>query len=226
MVYINQDTRLEAVDEDTITSLLANEVDEDIYFDFKEGMDSTSDDDKHNIRKALVSFANTGGGFLFFGILDKNNKQGKRGVDRAVGVGRTDELGRRITQKYLDRGLCLPLIVFEGPRIVQVWGNNVAVVKVPRSERRPHAVKKTQDGVLEFWARGSGTVRPMDYDYLVTELDQSREARGWLNALYIDLKGVLTTAQYNQRSVSASAPLQHDHHRRRRQLAEGAKRRR
>ena len=130
------------------------------------------------------------------GILDKGH--GKIGLDRLAGVTNTAECGKRITQKYVEKGYCLPAIFIEGPRILPIDGVDVVIVKVPRSDRRPHAIRKALDTPLEFWARGAGTATAMDYDYLITEIDQSREARGWLNALYIDLIGVLSTAKENQ----------------------------
>jgi hypothetical protein len=201
-IPISRDTRLEQIDTSVIEALLLNDADEDIYHDFKEGIDSDAASDKYQMRKTLVSFANTFGGFVFFGILDRANRHGKRLLDRVVGLRDTDELGRRITQKYLERGLCIPLLTFEGPRIVSLKTADVAVIKVPRSERRPHAIKKDIDTPLEFWARGSGTARPMDCDHLLIEVDQSREMRGWLNALYIDLEGVLITARENMQLVN------------------------
>src|SRR5262249_53436744 len=140
-----------------ITAALREDEAEDIYYDFKEGMDSDDLNDIHRIRIAIASFANTFGGFLFFGILDKRNKLNRHGVDRVCGLTSTNELGRRITQKYLSRELCIPLVDFEGPRIVQVDKKSVAVVKILRSSIGPHAVKKGADLPLEFWWRGSGT---------------------------------------------------------------------
>lgn len=196
-IQINQTTPLETITEQVIGDLLQHDADEDIYFDFKEGLDDTHDRAKCAIRKAFASFANTFGGFLFFGILDKGNAQGKHGLDRLVGVSATEELGRLITQKYLDRGYCIPVIDFEGPRVIKVAGKQIAVVKVLASDKRPHAIRQALDRPLEFWARGAGTARPMDYSHLLLEIDRSREARGWLIALWLNLSSIIAVAGDN-----------------------------
>jgi hypothetical protein len=196
-LQITQNTKVGEITPDVIKDLLNNDNDEDLYFDFKAGIESTEVDKVHSIRKSFATFANTLGGFLFLGVLDKSNKEGKTKLDRIVGLSDTKELGKRITQKYLDKGLAIPIISFEEIKIINVDGKDVAVVKIPKSEKRPHAIKKAQDTPLEFWARGSGTARAMDYTHLLLEIDQSKEERGWINALYLDLESVIAISKQN-----------------------------
>ena len=141
-LQINQNTKTEEITEEVISDLLVNNSDEDIYFDFKEGFDSTESEKVHAIRKAFATFANTLGGFLFFGILDKNNHQKKENLARIVGLKDTKEIGKRITQKYLDKGLTIPLINFEEAKILKIEGKEIAIIKITKSDKRPLQLKK------------------------------------------------------------------------------------
>lgn len=128
---ITQQTTLAEITADLVEDLLRSDSDEDIYFDFKEGLDSKDPKSVHAIRKAIASFANTLGGFLFLGVIDKGNTN-KQGLGRLVGVANATELGKRITQRYLGRDLCIPAVHIEGPQILSVTGYDVAVVRIPR----------------------------------------------------------------------------------------------
>ncbi len=206
-LQINQNTKIEEITEDVIKDLLINGNEEDLYFDFKEGFDSLEADKVYSIRKAFATFANTLGGFLFFGILDASNTAGKTKLERIVGITDAKEVGKRITQKYLDKGLTIPIISFEEIKVIKIGGKHVVIVKIPKSDKRPHAIKKAQDTTLEFWARGSGTARAMDYTHLLLEIDQSKEERGWVNALYLDLESVTATCKQNMVQAGSNNSL-------------------
>ena len=101
MILIQPNTKLQDFTEQDIVEFFKNDPDENVYYDFKEGIDSSDDKLKYQMRKTVVSFANTFGGFLFLGVLDKNKK--KIGLDRLIGLKDAKELGKRFTQKYLER---------------------------------------------------------------------------------------------------------------------------
>jgi hypothetical protein len=199
---ITQQTTLAGITPALIDELVRNDSDETIDFDFKHGPDSQDPKSAYNVRKAFASFANTRGGFLFFGVLDKASTN-KQGLDRLVGVNNTSEFGRQITQRYLGGELCIPMVHFEGPAILTVRDKAIPVIRIPRSSNRPHAIKEKADRVLEFWARGAGTARPMDYSYLLSEVDRSREERGWLIALFIDSDSLIAKAEKTEQMAFA-----------------------
>lgn len=205
---LTPDTNLEDIDDLLIAELLLMDLSEGLYFDFKYGIEGNSDHEKHAIRKAIASFANTLGGFLFLGIHDKRTSAELSGLGRVVGIPTTDELGKRVTQKYLQPHVCSPTLLIEQATVVLIDGKSIGVVKIPQSSGRPHGVRFLPDRPLEFWARSAETAVPMDYGYLVSEMDRSREFRGWLAALKADLDAVIRKA--DEMSNKSTADPQDD----------------
>jgi hypothetical protein len=197
---IDRRTTLDEIDAATVLALLDADADEDVYFDFKEGWDSRDPQYDYRVRRALGSFANTTGGFLIFGVLDKRNAGGRVGRDRLVGVGDASEAGQRIASRYLPPGLRAPTIVYEGPRVIAVEGRSVPVVKVLEGEEKPYGIRRAVDTSFEFWTRSSGTAQPMSYDQLLVEVDRTKAFRGWLIALFLE-------AQFVEEAAAANAAL-------------------
>jgi hypothetical protein len=205
-IQITDLTPLTEITDRVIEELLENDYDESLYFDFKAGIEGTTDSEKHAMRKALTSFANTRGGFLFLGILDKNNREGRTGLDRLEGLQETAELGKRIVQKYLGPAVCFPALPIDQTAVVDVRSKSIGVVHVRQSEARPHAIKFGPDRSLEFWVRGTGTAQPMDYAQLLSEMDRSREARSWLIALALELESVIKKAKSSNSRATGDPP--------------------
>jgi hypothetical protein len=201
-MYINHETSLDDINVDTIYQLLDNDSDEDIFFDFKESISNTDQKEIHKIRQVISSFANTFGGFLFIGILDKK-KKGKR--DRIVGVNQKEliEIESTFSSKYLERDLCIPAINIEGPRTVEINdkdGKKVVVVifKILNTSNGPYGVKCQNDKPIEFFTRSTGKKMPMDYLTMSLSFEKSREQRKWISIILIDIQYILKTAESNR----------------------------
>ena len=94
-VYVfNQHSKLKEITAEVLKSLLDNDKGEDIYFDFKAGVKIKSEEYKYQVRKSIASFANTFGGFLFFGV--KDNKK-KHRLNRLEGLNKNPELGKEFS---------------------------------------------------------------------------------------------------------------------------------
>lgn len=192
--FINQHTKLEDITSDLVKSLLEQDKGEDIYFDFKAGVKTDNQNYKYKVRKCLASFANTFGGFVFFGIQDNKSKQG---LSRLEGIERNAELGKEINDKFLSGGLCVPGIDFEGPHFVNLDDKNIAVIKILVTEKKPYAIKEDANSSFEFWSRGSGTAKPMDYFEIVRLVEEGREKRNRLISLFLDVEEIISIADSN-----------------------------
>lgn len=184
---ISPNTSLSEWSEEWIKNILDNDQGEELFFDFKEGLNSQDPKHLYNLRKAVTSFANTFGGFIIFGIIDKSKGTG---WDRLCGVSDTVNFSKELTNK-ISGGKVIPHIFFDGPKIIPVnyKGNklNVLVIKIESSELKPHAVLSDSDGLLQFWMRGNSTAIASTYPFLTKMIEESSELRNLLAALYLDM---------------------------------------
>lgn len=107
-------------------------------FDFKEFLTNKSDPN-HNmrIRKTACAFANSRGGFVVFGVADRDS--GKAGRARIVGIDSNIDMSRYFGDQVKA---VEPTILFnpQNPPIsLPANGRAIFVVHVPRSPRAPHA---------------------------------------------------------------------------------------
>lgn len=191
---INQHSKLEELSSDVLKGLLEQDRGEDIYFDFKPGIKIQTEEYKYQVRKSIASFANTFGGFIFVGVQDNKSKHR---FDRLEDLEKNPELGKEINDKFLSNNLCVPSIDFEGPNFINLNGKNIAVIKILVTEKTPHAIKKDINGPFEFWARGSGTAKPLGYFEIVKLLEESRELRKVLVSLFLDLEEIISISNIN-----------------------------
>lgn len=186
-MQISPNTNLSEWSETWIKEILDNDEGEGLFFDFKEGIDSKKPDHDKSLRRTAASFANTFGGFIIFGIKDKNAASS---WDRLCGVKNTQEFAKRFTDK-LSGGKVIPSIFFEGPKIIEVNKDGeiliVLVVKIPTSELKPFAIQ-ADSGLLEFWIRGNTTAVPATYPHIVSLIEESGALRNLLAALYLDTR--------------------------------------
>jgi predicted HTH transcriptional regulator len=179
-------TKLSEWTHDWIKEILDSDRAEDAFLEFKAELNNKDPKSSYNIRKSLTSFANTLGGFVVFGIKDK---QAATGWDRLCGLGDTSEFAKQLTNK-LSGGKVIPSITFEGPAFFELEHSkkkfSVGVIKVNIGELRPYAIVSDQDGLLHFWARGNQTAIAMTYPSLTKTVEESSQLRNWLAALYLD----------------------------------------
>lgn len=121
-------------------------------FDFKEVLNPTKGADKEKyidgLRQTVCSMANTAGGYLIFGVLDKKKEPDPN--KQVVGIPITGDLRKEFGEKmtgiqqevFWDASPALPL--------QSSADTGLFVVRVPRSELRPHMFKNV------FWKRTDG----------------------------------------------------------------------
>ncbi len=139
-----------------LVALVAEQAEEGRHLEFKRDLPSSSDKNKMELCADVSSFANTGGGYLLFGV-DEN-----RGVASAVpglrGVDADAEILR--LEQILSAGIDPPVPGVVSRRIPTASDESVIAVHVPRSWRAPHLVK--HGGSFRMYARTSRGKQPLD----------------------------------------------------------------
>ena len=143
-------------------------------FDYKSVLNATGpyQNEYHDsIRRTVCSMANTDGGFILFGILDRK-QQVTSLDDRIKGIPIQGDLRKEFGDKiaYIQ-----PEVYFEAvPRVLLLPNEpnrGIFVVRIPKSRRRPHMVSST--GI--YYRRGeNGTAIPMNH-YEVRDLMMATE---------------------------------------------------
>ena len=128
---------------EAILELLTAGIHEFEEFDFKESVPHARDDGgKDRLRSACAAFANSGGGFLVFGVADDRSKSSQ---DRLVGM----EAALDFPARFGDYPrYCAPSVYwsFRNPAISLPSGRVLHVVEIPRSSKAPHAVGDANQG--------------------------------------------------------------------------------
>lgn len=128
---------------EAITALLVAGNYESEEFDFKQSLPHARDDTgKVRLRAACCAFANSGGGYLVFGI---DNDKTKPPQDRLVGL----DQGLDFPASFGDYSrLCAPSVywTFRNPPLTLPSNRKIHVVYIPRSWRAPHAVGDADQG--------------------------------------------------------------------------------
>lgn len=160
---MNQLAIPESVDDWTL-DFVESLVDADYYetdsFDFKEFLVNRKDP-KHSerIRTSTCAFANSNGGFLVFGVADRES--GKVGRDRLSGVDKGD-FGRLFGDQV---NVVEPTIYYvpQNPPITipKEQGKVILVVHIPRSLRAPHTFR--EKGKFAFYKRTNKGNEPMTF---------------------------------------------------------------
>jgi len=128
---------------EAILDLLIAGIHESEEFDFKESVPHAKDDSaKDRLRKSCAAFANSGGGFLVFGLADDRSMSPQ---DRFVGMDPTLDFPARFGDypRY-----CAPSVYwrFRNPPLPVTSGRVIHVVEIPRSAKSPHAVGDANQG--------------------------------------------------------------------------------
>lgn len=153
---------IEAAD---IETLIRNQVRESRAIDYKEALPGNADDEKKEFLRDVISFANTSGGDLLFGIREARDSAGKTtGLpDPAApvglqGIGNVDQEIRRLDD-MITNGVA-PRITGVRIKALDFSHGPVLVARIPRSWVGPHMVTfKTRS---PFTARRSASRIDMD----------------------------------------------------------------
>lgn len=163
-----------------IEALLHQGIFESDRFDFKEKLPHKSDEkDKQRLVKACASFANSGGGFLIFGV--KDNK-GLTPSQRLIGLDPGEDFPERFGNFPSSADPSVEW-TFRNPALRLQDGRLVHVAHIAPSPRRPHAVLD-QDRWW-FCKRTSKGTEAMSYHEVRDAFTDAARRRGelaWLAA--------------------------------------------
>ncbi|QOJ00192.1 MAG: ATP-binding protein [Phycisphaeraceae bacterium] len=130
-------TPIAALTASDLDALVTNKVAEGRHLEFKRDLPGTSEKDKIELCADVPSLANTGGGYLLFGVDDSDSTASA--VPGLPGVNIDHEI-RRLEQT-LGSGIDPPVQGITTRSIPTSAGGDVIAVRVPRSWRAPHLVK-------------------------------------------------------------------------------------
>jgi hypothetical protein len=172
-----------------IESLVDADYFETDSLDFKEFLVNRKDP-KHRerVQKSACAFANSKGGFLVFGVADRDS--GKIGRSRIVGIDKGD-LGRLFGEQV--NGI-QPNIkyTFQNPPISMPSEHNkvIFIVYTPRSFESPHTFG--QDGKFLFYKRTNKGNEPMTFLEIDREFAIKSTVISKLTLLHVQLSNILT----------------------------------
>jgi hypothetical protein len=139
--------------EANFTALVADQVSEDTYLDFKRTLPTREDRGRHELLADVSAFANSAGGDLVYGIEEDGEGRAAAVVPQ---VGNADEEARRV-QDVLMNGI-EPRVPGIQVQTFEVIGGFVLVIRVPQSWAGPHRVKTNQ----HFFIREGVRKRQLD----------------------------------------------------------------
>jgi hypothetical protein len=194
---------------DTVINIVKEHEFEPGIFDYKSVLKETRPNQNQHIesiRRTVCSMANTDGGFILFGILDRKEQVACL-EERIAGIPIEADLRKEFGDKILT---IQPEVYFEAiPRALLIpkdSSRGIFVVRIPKSQRRPHMVSST--GI--YYRRGeNGTAIPMNH-YEVRDLmiyTEERLRKVILFRLEISLfrqkaKVLLDQKSYNMSTIS------------------------
>ncbi len=180
---------------DTVVTIVKKYEYEQGYFDYKEVLNPTrmeSNEHNANIRRTACSLANADGGFILFGVLDRN-KTVSSSEARLVGIPLKDDLRKNFADKlsFIQRA-----IYFEAPPSAIALPTDstrgIFVVYIPKSPLRPHMDESK--GV--FYRRGEGgTAELMKFYEIQEQVMYTEERMRKLTLFRIDLAQQNRTAK-------------------------------
>jgi hypothetical protein len=142
------DKPLHNIDEDDLLALINNKTEEQKTLDCKLQLPTNSDKDKKDFLADISAFANTVGGFLIYGMVEKNGVAtelpGLEGIDPDSEILRLEQMIRE--------GIAPRLPISTKPLQLRN-GNYALIIHVSQSYGAPHMV--TYQGASRFYARQS-----------------------------------------------------------------------
>lgn len=143
-----------------ISQLIENEVEEHIHLDYKSSGSLAKDDKKKTeISKDVSSFANSDGGIIIYGLMEKDHKPASI----------TFINGKEYTKEWLENIINMIQPRINGVNIYPIRYDNdlnktIYIVKIPRSDMAPHmAIDK------RYYKRFNFSSMPME-DYEVKDI--------------------------------------------------------
>ena len=141
---------------DDLAALVNEGVEEGRQLEFKRELPGSADKDKQELCADALSFANTAGGYLLFGVDEANGAAsgipGLPGIDHDATILRLEQVLKAGIDPPIPRVACRAIRTDSGEVVV--------AVHVPRSWRAPHLVKR--GGSFRMYARTSRGKQPLD----------------------------------------------------------------
>lgn len=155
---------LEEWDIPVIEDLLRKGYYEAEFFDFKEMLPHhKNDDDKERLKKSCCAFANSGGGFLVFGIKDDKTLPIH---ERLIGIDESLPSNKEFPENFGNYpAKCMPSIIwdFRNPPLRLTTGKVIHIVHIPQSWNAPHAFGSREQG-WQFYKRTNKGNEGMTYE--------------------------------------------------------------
>lgn len=152
----------ESITKADIDRFIDSQIRESRICDYKELLPSNKDDDKKEFLADVTSFANAGGGTIFYGIIDKRDAAGKStGLPESVGLSSINADQETLRLEQIMAAGVAPRIL--GVRIHSVDGferGPMIVLQIPQSWTGPHMV--TYQRWSRFYSRNSGGKQQLD----------------------------------------------------------------
>src|SRR5690606_780632 len=142
MRYNPFDKELEDIDENELFKLIVNEVDEGWYIEYKSQIPEKSSGKLNTVKivKSIAAFANTKGGWIFWGVECKvNTASNICGINLDSYTNLQDQLSRIISSNIN------PTPIYHFKEVTLESGNVVFIIKVEESPTPPYI---TGNGVI------------------------------------------------------------------------------
>lgn len=152
---------INSIDENYLRQLCEDACPESETLDFKRQLPSKAEHDKTEISKDICALANSEGGFIIYGIEEKD---GVASLICPITSETADSALRRISQTT-DSGI-EPRVPSVRTRAIDVEGGYVVVIRVEASYDGPHCVRSNSN--RRFVMRNGTTTTDMTYDQIRT----------------------------------------------------------
>lgn len=167
MNYNPFNTAFDKLTIDDLQTLIENEICEGWYIEYKSLLPKLSSGKLDNLKiaKSISSFANTKGGWIFWGIKCENNKPSElSGVDISEFTNFEDQVSQLINSNINPK----PFYHFKAIELEN--GNSIFIIKVEESQMPPYI---TSQGVI--YQRENNESKPIRERYIIEKLNEKNE---------------------------------------------------
>ena len=174
--FFKKSSQLDDVDVVFLQNICDDKKKETDKLEFKRELPGGSDSQKKEFAKDICAMANARGGYLIYGIEEKN---GAAWSIKPIFDGPSDEAERRLNQiLYKKLEPTLTGIQFKS---IDVKGGYVLLIQVPQSLIGPHCVR--DDDKMIFMVRDNTQKRHLSYGELSRAFDKSATTQRHLSAI-------------------------------------------
>lgn len=166
--------KLEKINEDTLNDLKESGEMENIRLDYKKELKTKTNSDKKEFLTDIVSFANTSGGDIIYGIKEDNNKKGFPEEICGLCIDDKDKKSQDINNIILNNKIQPRLYGYKIHFVKLSSGKYVIIIRIPKSWNAPHCVVPEIDySSIRFPARNSSGKYYLDIQSIKSEILKS-----------------------------------------------------